>query len=100
VLYSFYNIDVPDTDVRVTLRPEHRAYLAKFAGRFAFAGPLLAQDGVTPVGSLLVLDFETIEEARAFIEAEPYAAAGLYASVSIRPFLNLWPQCKGFPEPR
>ncbi|MFM0224334.1 YciI family protein [Paraburkholderia dipogonis] len=100
MLYSFYNIDAPGTDLRATLRPAHREYLAKFAEQFAFAGPLLAEDGVTPVGSLLVLDFETVEEANAFIKAEPYTVAGLYASVSMRPFLNLWQQRKGFPEPR
>jgi uncharacterized protein YciI len=91
MLYSFYNIDAPGTDLRAKLRPAHREYLAKFAEQFAFAGPLLAEDGVTPVGSLLVLDF---------IKAEPYTVAGLYASVSMWPFLNLWQQRKGFPEPR
>ncbi|MGI4983401.1 MAG: YciI family protein [Janthinobacterium lividum] len=100
MLYSFYNIDAPGTDLRATLRPVHRAYLAKFAEQFAFAGPLLAEDGVTPVGSLLVLDFENIEEADVFIKGEPYTAAGLYASASVRPYLNLWPQRKGFPKPR
>jgi uncharacterized protein YciI len=99
MLYSFYNIDAPGKDLRAMLRAAHRKYLAKFAEQFAFAGPLLADDGVTPIGSLLVLDFETVEEANAFIKAEPYTVAGLYASVSIRPFLNLWPQCKGFPGP-
>jgi uncharacterized protein len=100
MLYSFYNIDAPDTDLRATLRPAHREYLARFAERFAFAGPLLGDDETTPIGSLLVLEFETAEDAEAFIKAEPYAAAGLYASVSIRPFLNLWVQRTGFPELR
>jgi uncharacterized protein len=100
MLYSFYNIDARGTDLRATLRPAHREYLAKFSEQLAFAGPLLAEDGVTPVGSLLVLDFETVEEANAFIKGKPYTVAGLYASVSIRPFLNLWQQHKGFPEPR
>ena len=100
MLYSFYNIDAPGTDIRATLPPAHREYLAKFAEQFAFAGPLLAEDGVTPVGSLLVLDFETVEQADAFIKAEPYTVAGLYMSVSVRPFHNLWQQRKGFAEPR
>lgn len=100
MLYTFYNIDSPGTDLRETLRPAHREYLAKFADRFAFAGPLLGGDGVTPVGSLLVLDFGSSEEAEAFIQAEPYTAAGLYSSMSIRPFQNLWEQRKGFPVPR
>ncbi|AZU59035.1 YciI family protein [Ralstonia pseudosolanacearum] len=100
MLYTFYNIDVPGTDLRAKLRPAHREYLAKFADRFAFAGPLLGEDGTTPVGSLLVLDFDSAEEAKAFIQAEPYTVAGLYASVSMLPFVNLWEQRTGFPAPR
>ena len=100
MLYSFYNIDSPGKDLRMALRPAHREYLAQFAERFAFAGPLLGEDGVTPIGSLLVIDFDSAQEADAFIKAEPYTAGGLYSSISIRPFVNLWKQRKGFPEPR
>lgn len=100
MLFSFYNIDHAGTDIRVTHRSAHRAYLAKFADRFAFAGPLLGDDGVTPVGSLLVLDFESAEDAAAFIREEPYTIAGLYTSVNVRPFVNLWEQRTGLPERR
>jgi len=100
MLYSFYNIDSPGTDLRMTLRAAHREYLAKFADRFAYAGPLMGENGITPIGSLLVLDFDSAQEADAFIKAEPYTVAGLYSSVSIWPFVNLWEQRKGFPEPR
>jgi uncharacterized protein YciI len=100
MLFSFYNIDRADTDIRVTHRSAHRAYLAQFAHRFAFAGPLLGEDRITPVGSLLVLDFETAEDAASFIQEEPYTVAGLYASVNIRPFINLWAQRTGLPERR
>lgn len=98
MLFCFYNLDKPGTDLRATLRPAHRNYLAKFADRFAFAGPLMASDGTTPVGSLLVLDFDSLDDAMAFIKNEPYTAAGLYESVEVRPFANLWEQRAGFPQ--
>lgn len=97
MLYSLYNIDRSGTDLRSARRPEHRAYLARFAERIAFAGPLLGADGSTPVGSLLVMDFDSQDAVDAFLADEPYAVAGLYASISVRPFLNLWPQKAGFP---
>jgi uncharacterized protein YciI len=97
MLYSLYNIDNAGTDIRATHRPEHRAYLARYAERIAFAGPLLGADGTTPAGSLLVMEFASPDEVEAFLADEPYAVAGLYASISVRPFVNLWPQKAGFP---
>ena len=78
-------------------RPEHKAYLAAAAERIAFAGPLLADDGKTMVGSLLVLDFPSREEAQRWIAAEPFTRAGVYASTGIHAYENLWPQRTGFP---
>jgi uncharacterized protein YciI len=97
MLYSLYNIDNANTDIRSTKRPEHRAYLARYAEQIAFAGPLLGADGTTPTGSLLVMEFASQDDVDAFIANEPYAVAGLYASISVRPFVNLWPQKAGFP---
>ena len=79
------------------MRPEHRAYLAAAAERIAFAGPLLSDDGAAMVGSLLVMDFPDREAARAWLAAEPFTRAGLYASTSLLAFNNLWPQKTGFP---
>ncbi|MDO4683358.1 MAG: YciI family protein [Lautropia sp.] len=100
MLFSFYNIDHPGTDIRARLLSEHKAYLARFADQMAFAGPLLAEDGKTPVGSLLVMDFDDRPAAEAFMASEPYGQSGLYQSVSIRAFENRWPQKAGFPETR
>ena len=49
------------------------------------------------VGSLLVMDFPDREAARAWLAAEPFTRAGLYASTSLLAFNNLWPQKTGFP---
>ena len=46
---------------------------------------------------LLVIDFPDHAAAHAWAAAEPFVNAGLYASVEIRAFQNLWPQRCGFP---
>lgn len=83
--------------LRQRLRPEHKAYLAHIAGRIAFAGPLTLDDGTTMIGSLLAIDFDHREAAQAWLADEPFTRAGLYASVEIHAFFNLWPQRAGFP---
>lgn len=98
MLFSFYNLDNAGTaERRNELLSAHRAYLARFAANMAFAGPLFADDHETVVGSLLVLDFPSLEAARDFIEDEPYTKAGIYMSVQIREFHNRWKQMVGFP---
>ena len=98
MLFSFYNLDHPGTAQRRSeLLSAHRSYLARFAAQMAFVGPLFAEDHETISGSLLVLDFPSMKEARDFIEAEPYTKAGLYVSVQIREFRNRWKQMTGFP---
>ncbi|AOY94964.1 hypothetical protein BKK79_24265 [Cupriavidus sp. USMAA2-4] len=98
MLFVFHLLDKPGAaELRLSVRPEHRAYLAAAAERIAFAGPLLSDDGAAMVGSLLVMDFPDREAARAWLAAEPFTRAGLYASTSLLAFNNLWPQKTGFP---
>ena len=47
---------------------------------------MLADDGATPVGSMLVIEAETLDAARAIYANDPYALAGLWASTAVRPF--------------
>jgi uncharacterized protein len=97
VIYVFTLIDKPQsTALRTAVRPEHKAYLAAVADRIAFAGPLTHDDGVTMIGSLLAIDFPSRDAAHAWLENEPFTKAGLYASISIQAFVNLWPQKAGF----
>ena len=98
LLFCFFSIDKPDSlALRQQLRPQHKTYLANVAEQIAFAGPLLSDDGVTMQGSLLVIDFADRVEAQTWLDDEPFAKAGLFESVSIRSFQNLWPQRAGFP---
>ena len=98
MLYAFHLLDKPGAlSKRLEIRPEHKAYLGAKAEQIAFAGPLLADDGKTMVGSLLVVDFPSREEAHRWLADEPFTRAGVYASTAIHAFQNLWPQKAGFP---
>lgn len=98
MLFTFFLIDRPDAgDLRQEVRPRHKAYLGLVQERIAFAGPLVHDDGSTMLGSLLVIGFESREEALAWLANEPFTQAGLYASTTVHAFINLWPQKTGFP---
>ena len=98
MLYVFHLLDREGAgELRQRMRPEHKAYLAAVADRIACAGPLLAEDGQTMIGSLLVIDFEDRAAAERWQAAEPFTRAGVYGQVSVLPYLNLWPQRAGFP---
>jgi len=98
VLFAFTLIDRPGAaTLRAELRPAHKAYLGEVAGRIAFAGPLL-DDAEAMIGSLLVIDFADRAAALAWLDAEPFTRAGVYASRSVHRFRNLWPQKAGFAE--
>jgi uncharacterized protein len=99
VIYIFHLIDKPGSgELRLRIRPEHKAYLAAVADRIAFAGPLMAEDGQAMIGSLLAIDFDTRAAALAWLAQEPFTRAGVYATSSVHAFINLWPQQAGFPE--
>lgn len=86
--FAFLCADKPGAlQVRLDTRPDHLAYLEGLnaAGKLGFAGPFLGDDG-KPNGSLVVVKAETIEEARAIAAADPYAKAGLFAAVEVKPW--------------
>ena len=98
MLFALRLLDKPDhAALRSRVRPEHKAYLATVADRIAVAGPLTHDDGRTMIGSLLVIDFDSRDAAHRWLADEPFTRAGLYASVEVHAFVNLWPQRAGFP---
>jgi len=99
MIYIFHLLDKPGAgELRQRIRPRHKDYLGAVADRIAFAGPLLADDGETMVGSLLAIDFPDREAARAWLAQEPFTQAGVYAGSTVHAFANLWPQKAGFPS--
>lgn len=85
-------IDKPNSlELRLANRPAHLEYLNGHKDALLLAGPLLDAAGEKPVGSLLIIEAADQRAAEAFAAADPYAQAGLFQSVSIRPFRKVLP---------
>lgn len=98
MIFIFHMLDKPEAfALRDALRPVHKAYLATKVEEMAFAGPLKNDDNTKMIGSMLAIDFPSREAATAWIDEEPFTKSGVYASMSVYPFENLWVQKKGFP---
>lgn len=99
MLYAIRGIDNETSlEGRKAARADHLARLEalKEEGRLVLAGPLPAIDSPDPgpagfSGSLVVAEFDSLEAARAWADADPYVAAGVYAQVEIEPFLHVLP---------
>lgn len=85
-------------EARLAARPAHLARLKELldAGRVLIAGPLPAVDTSDPgaagfLGSLIVAEFVSQAEARAWADADPYVAAGVYRDVEVLPFKKVLP---------
>ncbi len=100
MFYAIVGQDVPDSlNQRLATRPAHvdRLQALQQAGRLLLAGPFPDIDGNDPgsagfSGSLIVAEFDTLAGAQAWADADPYVAAGVYASVSVKPFKRVFPQ--------
>ena len=91
--FVFRCLDRPDAaEVRRANRDAHLAHLATVEPQILAAGPLLADDQASMVGSLLVIDFPDRAAAEAFAAADPYAKAGLFESVSITAWKRVYPR--------
>ena len=99
MLYSIVGQDVPHSlAARQKARPEHLARLTALQdeGRLVLAGPNPAIDSDTPgdagfTGSVIVAEFSSLEAAKAWADSDPYVAAGVYESVSVKPFKQVFP---------
>ena len=91
--------DHPDSLAkRLAARPEHVARLQALqeAGRLLLAGPFPAIASNDPgpagfTGSLIVAEFDSLADAKAWADADPYVAAGVYAHVQVKPFRKTLP---------
>ena len=86
MIYALICTDKPDhLSVRMDNRPAHLEFLNDLGDRLKGAGPFLGADG-KPSGSLVLIDCADIDDAKATAANDPYAIAGLFASVDIRPW--------------
>ena len=100
MLYAIMGNDVANSLVlRQIARPAHlaRLHTLQAQGRLLLAGPFPAVDALDPAtagftGSLIVAEFASLAEARAWADDDPYVAAGVYHQVEVRPFKQVFPQ--------
>ena len=99
MFYAIVGQDVSDSlDKRLAARPAHleRLQALQQAGRLLLAGPFPAIDSTDPgaagfSGSLIVAEFDSLADAQAWADADPYVATGVYASVHVKPFKKALP---------
>ena len=99
MLYTIVGQDVPDSlDKRLASRIDHlaRLHALQTEGRLVLAGPFPAVDGNDPgaagfTGSLIVAEFDTLSSAQSWADSDPYIAAGVYESISVKPFKKVLP---------
>lgn len=99
MLYSIVGQDVPNSlSARQSVRPAHleRLEALQKQGRLVLAGPNPAIESDNPgdagfTGSIIVAEFASLEDAKAWAEADPYVAAGVYQAVEVKPFKQVFP---------
>jgi hypothetical protein len=90
MLFAITCTDKPGAlELRMATRPAHLEHLKANEKSLVLVGPLLDAEG-KPAGSLLVVEADDREAAEAFANADPYAKAGLFESVLIRPFRTVF----------
>jgi uncharacterized protein YciI len=84
VLYIIYQEDRPGGEaVRAATRDAHLAYLDTHKHILVLGGGLLADDGATRTGSVLIINVPDRRAAEAFSAEEPFRKAGLFQTVKI-----------------
>jgi uncharacterized protein YciI len=89
-----YVIDCTDKtghlQTRLDNREAHLSYLAGFSEQLLMAGPFLSEAG-DMIGSMLIMEFATLQDAESFSANDPYQLAGLFSEVAIRPWRKTLP---------
>ena len=100
MLYAILSEDVEDSGaLRATARAAHleRLEALQAEGRLVLAGPHPAIDADAPgeagfSGSLVVAEFDSLADAQAWADADPYVAAGVYRRFEVKPFKRVLPR--------
>ncbi|WP_409307817.1 YciI family protein [Pectobacterium sp. B1J-3] len=98
MLYVIYAEDhAGSLEKRLAARPEHLSRLTQLQdqGRLLTAGPTPAVDSENPgeagfTGSVVIAEFNSLDEAKLWAEADPYLVAGVYRHVQVKPFKKVF----------
>ena len=99
MFYAIIGEDLAGTlDQRMAARPDHVARLQALQaeGRLLLAGPCPAIDSPDPgpagfSGSIIIAEFASLDAAKTWADADPYVAAGVYETVTVKPFKKVLP---------
>ena len=99
MLYAIISQDVENSlENRLKARPAHleRLQQLKQQGQLILAGPHPSIDSEDPgeagfSGSLVVAEFDSLEEAQSWADNDPYIEAGVYEQVTVKPFKKVLP---------
>lgn len=85
-IFAIHCLDKPASlELRLANREAHLAYAGSFKAHIKLGGPLLNEAGEM-AGSMLIMEFDDIAQARAFSANDPYVKAGLFQRVDITAF--------------
>lgn len=96
--YVIFSTDVEDSlEKRMSVRPQHLERLEKLQqqGRLLTAGPMPTIDSENPAeagftGSTVIAQFDSLVDAQAWADTDPYVAAGVYAKVIVKPYKKVF----------
>ncbi len=96
--YVIFSQDVENSlEKRLSVREKHLARLQQLQdeGRLLTAGPMPAIDSDNPgeagfTGSTVIAEFNSLQDAQAWADQDPYIAAGVYANVIVKPFKKVF----------
>ena len=87
MLYALICTDKPNSSaLRAEVRPKHLAYIDSHKANVKIAGPFTSEDGQSMLGSLIIVEAADMAAARVFSANDPYAQAGLFSNVEIKPW--------------
>lgn len=97
--YVIFSQDVENSlERRMSVREKHLARLKDLQGqgRLLVAGPMPAIDSENPgevgfTGSTVIAEFDSLDDAKAWADADPYIEAGVYEKVIVKPFKKVLP---------
>jgi uncharacterized protein YciI len=99
MLYVILSEDHEDSlEKRLSVRPEHlkRVEALRDEGRLIIAGPHPAIDNIDPgpagfTGSLIIAEFDSLDDAKSWAEADPYIITGVCKQLTVKPFKQVLP---------
>ena len=100
MIYAIIGEDIPNSlEKRMAARPAHLKRVDELiaAGKLVLGGAFPAIDSNDPgpagmTGSLIVAEFSSLEDAKAWINADPYVTEGVFAKVTVKPYRKVFPK--------